>query len=192
MSRVVVSNVQVLTAGTRYDQEHATKDGKPIPTTVVTLLVTPEDAETDGARVSEGKIMLTLRNPLDTAPTEDQGRAHGALLGEASLPPVRRWCEGPAAWPRPRRAGARAAPKIYTVETIRAAKRSEEVSPLMTTLSRLPGLCAIALVVTHVDRSRLRPGRPAGAASRRRQRPLPRRSLPSTTRRSRLRPAAPR
>src|SRR5687767_1466870 len=32
MSRAVVSNVQVLTAGTRYDQEQA-KDGKPIPST---------------------------------------------------------------------------------------------------------------------------------------------------------------
>ena len=44
MTRVVVSDVQVLTAGTRYDQEKA-RDGKPIPTSVVTLLVTPADAE---------------------------------------------------------------------------------------------------------------------------------------------------
>ena len=35
MSRVVVSNVQVLTAGTKYDQDQA-KDGKPVPSTVVT------------------------------------------------------------------------------------------------------------------------------------------------------------
>ena len=45
-TRVVLSNVQVLTAGTRYDQERATKDGKPIKTSVVTLLLTPQDAET--------------------------------------------------------------------------------------------------------------------------------------------------
>ena len=44
IARVVVSNVQVLTAGTRFDQENA-KNGKPIPSTVVTLLVTPEDSE---------------------------------------------------------------------------------------------------------------------------------------------------
>ena len=43
MTRTVVSNVQVLTAGTRYDQEKL-KDGQPIPSTVVTLMVTPEDA----------------------------------------------------------------------------------------------------------------------------------------------------
>ena len=40
MTRTVISNVQVLTAGTRYDQEKA-KDGEPIPSTVVTLMVTP-------------------------------------------------------------------------------------------------------------------------------------------------------
>src|SRR5262245_49998351 len=40
-TRVVVSNVQVLTAGTRYDQDKS-KNGEPIPTSVVTLLLTPE------------------------------------------------------------------------------------------------------------------------------------------------------
>ena len=39
MARVVVNNVQVLAAGTRFDQENA-KDGKPVPSTVITLLVT--------------------------------------------------------------------------------------------------------------------------------------------------------
>ena len=42
VSRVVVSNVQVLTAGTRFDQERARKDAKPMPTSVVTLLVSPD------------------------------------------------------------------------------------------------------------------------------------------------------
>ena len=36
MTRAVVSDLQVLTAGTRYDQEKA-RDGQPIPTSVVTL-----------------------------------------------------------------------------------------------------------------------------------------------------------
>ena len=46
MSRTVVSHVQVLTAGTKFDQEKS-KDGKPIPTSVVTLMVLPEDARAD-------------------------------------------------------------------------------------------------------------------------------------------------
>ena len=42
MSKVVVSNVQVLTAGTRYDLEQA-RSGEPMPSTVVTLMVTDGD-----------------------------------------------------------------------------------------------------------------------------------------------------
>jgi pilus assembly protein CpaB len=67
MSRAVVSNLQVLTAGTRDDIEQA-KDGKPMPSTVVTLLVTPDDAERIVLAQSLGSIMLTLRNPLDLKP----------------------------------------------------------------------------------------------------------------------------
>ena len=54
MTRVVVSDVQVLTAGTRYDQEKA-RDGQPIPTSVVTLLVSPPDAEQIALAASEGQ-----------------------------------------------------------------------------------------------------------------------------------------
>ena len=71
---MVVSNVQVLTAGTKYDQEQA-KDGKPVPSTVVTLLVTPEDAERIALASAEGQIMLTLRNPLDTSRPRPRARA---------------------------------------------------------------------------------------------------------------------
>ncbi len=65
LTRTVVSNVQVLTAGTRYDQEKA-KEGAPIPSTVVTLLVTPDDGERIALAASEGQIMLAFRDPLDT------------------------------------------------------------------------------------------------------------------------------
>src|SRR5206468_3918032 len=44
ITRVLVPNVRVLAAGTRYEQEK-TRDVKPIPSTVVTLVVTPEEAE---------------------------------------------------------------------------------------------------------------------------------------------------
>ena len=37
-----------------------------MPTSVVTLLVTPEDAERIALAAAEGRITLTLRNPLDT------------------------------------------------------------------------------------------------------------------------------
>ncbi len=88
MTRVVVSDVQVLTAGTRYDQEKA-RDGQPIPTTVVTLLVTPEDSEKVTLASSEGQIMLTLRNPMDRKPTETNGIRTAACSVRPR--PRRRW-----------------------------------------------------------------------------------------------------
>ncbi len=131
MTRVVVSDVQVLTAGTRYDQQKA-RDGQPIPTSVVTLMVTPTDAERIALASHEGSIILTLRNPLDRKPTESPGVRTAALLsGAPSPPPVikavqnRRVAVLPPAPPRAE--APPAPPPVYKVEAIRAAKRSEEV-----------------------------------------------------------------
>ena len=129
MSRTVLSNVQVLTAGTVYDQERA-KDGKPIPTSVVTLLLTPEDAEKITLSQSTGSITLVLRNPLDVEPTKTQGIRLASLMGTPGAPPVLKADSTgrPRVVARPRPAAVvEAPPRIYSVETIRAAKRSDEV-----------------------------------------------------------------
>ena len=127
-SRVVVSNVTVLTAGTRYDQEQA-KDGKPIRSTVVTLLVKPEDAEKVALAESEGEILLTLRNPLDTGTVSTKGIKLGALIGQSEPVEVRR-VAAPVVARRdePPTPAAVAAPAthVYTVEAIKAAKRTQE------------------------------------------------------------------
>jgi pilus assembly protein CpaB len=129
LARVVVSNVQVLAAGTRYDQEVA-REGKAIPSTVVTLLVSPADAEKVALASTEGQILLTLRNPLDVVPTASPGTRSSSLTSNATAAPV---SDGP---PRPRRAAAAPPPppppppeppKDKTVEVIRAAKRTQEV-----------------------------------------------------------------
>ncbi len=132
MSRTVLSNVLVLTAGTRFDQEQA-KDGKAQPSSVVTLAVSPNDAEKVALASSEGKISLALRNPLDVAATETAGVHVGALrLGIGSAPrpePVKpTTARRPMAVVPPATAAAAPvpAPKIYTVEAIRGAKRTEE------------------------------------------------------------------
>jgi pilus assembly protein CpaB len=125
VSRAVVSNVQVLTAGTRFDQEKARSDGKPIPSTVVTLLVTPQDADRISLAASEGQIMLTLRNPLDVAPTTTNGVRMANLLAEPAAPVVPKRIEGRRVVVQAPPPAPAAAP-IYTVEAIRAAKRSEE------------------------------------------------------------------
>lgn len=126
-TRVVVSNTQVLTAGTRYDQEKA-KDGAPIPSTVVTLLVSPDDGERIALAASEGQIMLTLRNPLDQDATATPGVRTASLLGRpAPEPPKPAVHRGPAKPPQPVVATAPPAPAAYTVEAFRAAKRSQEI-----------------------------------------------------------------
>lgn len=125
-TRVVLSNAQVLTAGTRYDQEKA-KDGQPIPSTVVTLLVSPNDGERVALAAAEGQIMLTLRNPLDQDPTSTTGVRTASLLGQTVEPvkiaAVRR---GPAKPVQPIVA-SEPAPAVYSVEAIRGAKRSQEI-----------------------------------------------------------------
>jgi pilus assembly protein CpaB len=133
MTRVVTGNVQVLTAGTRIDQDQSRSDGKPIPTTVVTLMVTPEDAERLALAQNEGQITLTLRNPLDQEPTATPGVRLASLLGQqTAMTPAE---PVPTAKPvarRPRPAPTVVttipvqAPKAYTVEAIRGTKRSEE------------------------------------------------------------------
>ena len=87
ISRAVVSNVQVLTAGT-FVTRNKSKDGKPIPSTVVTLMLTPEDAERIALAQNLGSIMLVLRNPLDVVPTETRGVRVASLMGAPDAPPV--------------------------------------------------------------------------------------------------------
>ncbi len=125
MSRVVVTNVQVLTAGTRYDQQEA-KEGKPIQSTVVTLLVLPQDAERIALASNEGNITLALRNPLDQQPTVTNGIRTASMMGQPNPEPTPKVVKGrrvvvvqkPVPPPEP--------PKPYVVEAIRAAKRTEE------------------------------------------------------------------
>jgi pilus assembly protein CpaB len=131
MTRTVVSNVLVLTAGTRIDQAQA-KDGQPTPSSVVTLAVMPNDAERIALASSEGRITLALRNPLDVEPTDTPGikvtrlmKGQTAETAEPVKPrvvQVRRQIVAPPPKPAPA-----PVPSIYTVETIRAAKRGEEV-----------------------------------------------------------------
>lgn len=118
-SKVVLSNVEVLTAGTRL--EHDSKENKPMQVTVVTLLVTPDQAERLTLASTEGKIQLALRNPLDLESPETPGARPGMLMGVVQQRPapsgVRR-----AAAPAPKSAPIFSEP-APTVEIIRGDKR---------------------------------------------------------------------
>jgi pilus assembly protein CpaB len=83
-SKVVLANVLTLTSGTRMEQDQ--KDGKPVQVTVVTLAVSPEQAERLALASTEGKIQLALRNPLDQSAPATPGIRPAGLLGGVKAP----------------------------------------------------------------------------------------------------------
>jgi pilus assembly protein CpaB len=62
VAKIILENVQVLAAGQNIDQD---VNGKPQTVQVVTLLVTPEDSQKLALASNEGRLQLSLRNPLD-------------------------------------------------------------------------------------------------------------------------------
>jgi pilus assembly protein CpaB len=123
-SKVVLANVLVLTAGTRMEQDQ--KDGKPVQVTVVTMAVTPEQAELLALASTEGKIQLALRNPLDQTAPATPGIKPAVMLGVAKGSPAPRTSEKAKPGQAVTVAQAVAAP-VPTVEIIRGDKRAQEV-----------------------------------------------------------------
>jgi pilus assembly protein CpaB len=128
-SKVILTNVTVLTAGTRIERD-VEKDNKPISVSVVTLLVDPLQSEALTLASTEGKIQLALRNPLDKTMPATPGIRPAILLGQSAAPRAavavgRVASRAPvAAAPAP----VVAAPEpLPTIEIIRGDKRAHEV-----------------------------------------------------------------
>jgi len=114
----------VLTAGTRMEQDQ--KDGKPVQVTVVTMSVTPEQAERLALASTEGKIQLALRNPLDQSAPATPGMKPSVLLG-FSKPVAPTQSASPKAKPGQAVTVATTATTfVPTVEIIRGDKRATE------------------------------------------------------------------
>jgi pilus assembly protein CpaB len=124
-TKLILSNVQVVTAGTRIEQDQ--DKGKPMQVTVVTLLVYPDQAERLALASTEGKIQLALRNPLDQTAPETPGVKPALLLGVVKAP-VQKSASGPRrAAAGPVTQSAPVAAPLPTVEIIRGDKRTAEV-----------------------------------------------------------------
>jgi len=122
-SKVILSNVQVLAAGTKIERD--TEKGKPIAVNVVTLLVSPNESERLTLAANEGKIQLALRNPLDKESPVTPGVRPAVLLG--TPPPVRQMARAKAPSAAPVAAVVPPpAPEVATVEIIRGDKRVRE------------------------------------------------------------------
>lgn len=79
----VLQNVQVLASGHTLERSST---GEAQNTAVITLLVTPEDAQRLTLATNEGRIQLALRNPVDTK-QDDVLAASARALFKGSAPP---------------------------------------------------------------------------------------------------------
>lgn len=114
-ARTILQNIQVLSAGTDIQKD---AEGKAKPVQVVSLLVTPEQAETMSLASNQGvKIQLVLRNPLDTKTDQVPGTAMTNLFAGPSV--AKKPGTGPA---RVRRAAS----DSFTIEVINGSKTSQE------------------------------------------------------------------
>lgn len=119
-SKLVLSNVEVLAAGTRLEQD--VERDQPIQVTVVTLLVSPEQSERLTLASTEGKIHLALRNPLDLGQPETPGIRPDRLLADRRPAPKAPPRAAPPAPPPP-------PPPPPTVEVIRGDSREQLIVP---------------------------------------------------------------
>ena len=128
ITSTVLQNIVVLSAGQTLQPESR---GQAINTPVVTLLVTPEQAETLTLAGNEGRIQLVLRNGADQVTEKTPGRETAELFGFVKNKPEHP--ERAAAPLRPRSApaspAAPARPAVVADEVvmIRGNQRTVEV-----------------------------------------------------------------
>ncbi len=116
----VLENVAVLATGQRLERNSA---GDPENAAVITLLVSPDDAQKLTLASMQGRIQLALRNPLDTKSQELLATNAGALYRGGQAPP-----RPPTSAPRPRPRNVSVtppAPSVYTIEVIKGDKRED-------------------------------------------------------------------
>lgn len=102
-TRTILQNVRAVAADQRYQQDI---DGEPQYVTVVTLLVTLDQAEALTLAATEGRIQLALRNTLDGEEIETRGRRISSLVtggGGSSAPATSSSSAAPAPQPEPER-----------------------------------------------------------------------------------------
>lgn len=110
LTRTILENVRVLAAGQKITQD---KEGKPQTVSVVTLLVTPDDADKLTMAATQGRIQLALRNTIDTKKVNPPPVFFNALfLGGVAAPTGRKHF-----------APRKPEPEPYVVEVISGNKR---------------------------------------------------------------------
>ena len=118
VTRTILQNIQVLSAGTDIQRDN---EGKPLQVQVITLLVTPEQAQILSLAANM-KIQLVLRNPLDTKVADVPENTLSNLFTGGTPPKTgeQKAVHRPA--PKP-------VPSTFSVEVINGTKSSEEKFP---------------------------------------------------------------
>lgn len=83
-ARTLLENIKVLAV----DQEASTDKEKPAVVRAVTLELKPEQAEKIAEAMQEGKIQLTLRNPLDSTAYNREGKPKPVIKRRSRGPSV--------------------------------------------------------------------------------------------------------
>jgi pilus assembly protein CpaB len=133
VAKVFLENVQVLAAGQNVERD---ANGQPLQNVqVVTLLVSPEDAQKLALASSESHIQLALRNPMDQQDTNPAAFRKAALYGpssgyseptaEPNKPRIVKYrpSSAPVAAVLPAVVAAPPPPRMITVEVIKGDKR---------------------------------------------------------------------
>jgi pilus assembly protein CpaB len=97
VSKVILQNIQALAAGQEIQRN---EEGEPMLVTVVTVLVTLEEAEKLVLAANQGQIQMALRNTLDleevATPGERASRLFAGTVRGGFRPGVRLGSTGPA------------------------------------------------------------------------------------------------
>src|SRR5271163_660343 len=120
----VLQNVAVIASGHTLERN---ANGEAQSTPVITLLASPEDAERLTLASSEGKIQLSLRNPLDTHqdPVE-AANAKGLYMGGTPVAARPRITIRPA---KQKTEPPPSSPSVLSIEVIKGDKKTEVTLP---------------------------------------------------------------
>ena len=124
LTRTILENIRVLAAGQRIEPD---KQGTPQTVPVVTLLVTPDQANLLTLASTQGHIQLALRNSADTKQVNSAPAHLSDVFGVANAV---RMTAPPSIRPAPRLSSAQPVrPAPYQVEVIRGNKPEVSAVP---------------------------------------------------------------
>lgn len=116
LTQTILQDVDVLTAGQTLEPD---PKGKPQPVNVVTLLLSPRDAQKLVLATQQGSVQFVLRNGADQTKPEPKPVLASQLMADVA-PPAPKPHVAVAAAPKP----AARPPEYYSVETIEGEKHT--------------------------------------------------------------------